>query len=304
MSTRSFVGKINSDGTFKARYVHSDGYPTYLARQLLALVQRDDAEKVLSTVTEEHYGWSSLNAETPDIEGVTPDRDADFRSAEYQASRFQDGRFANIPGYGIAYTTQKGQSSPDDWVEGGVNLDTEEGMGDFGWVEWGYLIDSEENSILVLRTDGQFFHPGSNCKVAGRVPFDAEEVDELLATVECGENYEYCSHYAWVHFDVPDESKRLSTAEWLEHEQMNTSSAIAVTVDGSTYQLTGGGVSSGYHRNLPSYQNCALIKPGKGWLSDARSDDGEPVLVRTRTETGNPVRGVQYHYPQTVSASA
>lgn len=313
MSTRSFVGKINNDGTFKARYVHSDGYPTYLGRALLELALRDGAETVLETVTEEHYGWSNLSADTPDIEGVTPDREADFGSAEFQASLFKggdhppiygDGRFANVPGYGIAYTTKQGQSDPDEWIEGSLDLDAGTGSGDFNWLEWGYLIDTDENSILVLRLDGGFLSVGASAQVAGRIPIHSGEVEELLATVECGDNYEHCSHYAWVHFDVPDESKRLSTSEWLGHEEVSLNNAHKVTVEGVTYRLTGSGVSSEYRHHMSADRATPVIKPGKGWLATARTDTDTEVLVRTRTEGGNPVKGVEYHFPPTAKTAA
>lgn len=35
MSTHSYIGVIEEDGTLKYVYCHSDGYPSYLGRMLL-----------------------------------------------------------------------------------------------------------------------------------------------------------------------------------------------------------------------------------------------------------------------------
>lgn len=96
MSTRSIISEPHGDG-FRGRYCHSDGYPYYVGKELHALVQRDGVDKVRQTLIHDRYGWSSLGADKTEL------------------PEWADNRFVLVPGYGVAYTTEQGQSSPDDW---------------------------------------------------------------------------------------------------------------------------------------------------------------------------------------------
>ena len=148
MSTRSVIALPYGDA-WRGRYVHSDGYPTHMGRTLFDLVRRDGIDAVISTViTGEHYGWSILLATQPAIDGVVPDRSAHFGTPGYTASMFStdpdeigyfaDGRFANVPGYGVAYTI-KGGARADDWH----TPDPE------AWTEWVYVLTAE--GVLVIK---------------------------------------------------------------------------------------------------------------------------------------------------------
>jgi len=113
MGTRSVVAVPDGD-TWKGRYVHWDGYPTWMGSMLWTL-QRDGLETVRKTLTQDYYGWSTLNGD-----------------AEQQLSiEHPDGRFVGVPNYGIAYTTQENQSSPDSWVTQ---------FGDSMGTEWAYVL--------------------------------------------------------------------------------------------------------------------------------------------------------------------
>lgn len=102
MGTRSAIAIPDADHGWKARYCHWDGYPSHVGEQLRRIVQRDGYVTAVRSLTEEHYGWSSLDADTP---------------ADAPLGRFEsDGRFAKVSGYGTSYTTEQGQSSPDDWI--------------------------------------------------------------------------------------------------------------------------------------------------------------------------------------------
>lgn len=151
MSTRSVIAVQEGDG-WKGRYVHSDGYPTAKVPELLALVERDGLDTVVRRITKDRYGWSSLNPEQPDITGVAPyegrlfgEGAPAYGSAEYVATMlapgnmYGDGRFANEPGYGMAYTTVSGQSDPDEWI-------THDG--DNWGTEWAYVLNDIGFSVM------------------------------------------------------------------------------------------------------------------------------------------------------------
>ena len=149
MSTRSVVAIPYGD-VWRGRYVHSDGYPTHMGRELFVMVQRYSLETVIDVLTQQHYGWSYLDAEQPDIAGVTPNRDAKYGTPEYLASQFSgdsgqrgsysDGRFVNVPNYGIAYTTTDGQSGSEDWFMPDPD----------NWTEWVYVLTI--SGLLVIET--------------------------------------------------------------------------------------------------------------------------------------------------------
>lgn len=122
MGTRSAVGVRNENGQYKGRYIHWDGYPSWVGLKLRELIDRDGVQQVVKTIVLDNYGWSNLN---PREEGPL-------------STGYSDGRFKVVPYYGIAYTTEQNQSTPDDWIEEPGDLGT----------EWLYLIE-EDGSILV-----------------------------------------------------------------------------------------------------------------------------------------------------------
>ena len=172
MSTRSFVGVTVGDD-WRGRYVHSDGYPTGMLPKLLTFVQRDGVEPTLHALTVDRYGWSCLDEHTPNIAGFVPDSSADYRSPAHTAAQFApggwcgDGRFACVAGYGTAYTTVDGQSSPDEWVTPNNTWGT----------EWGYLLN--HGSITVLAEQGSRF------RVVGTIPISTDPGDtEVFVALE------------------------------------------------------------------------------------------------------------------------
>lgn len=119
MSTRSAVGIPQPNGSFKGRYIHSSGYPTWVGQRLRELVLRDGYQAVVETiVTGPHYGWSNLDLST-EANSVPDYKD--------------DGRFVSVPGYGEAYTSRKikgkesftPQAKESDWVTDEDDWDTE-----------------------------------------------------------------------------------------------------------------------------------------------------------------------------------
>jgi hypothetical protein len=137
MSTRSVVAFQEGDG-WRGRYVHSDGYPSARVPDLLKIVERDGVDAAIKTITETWAGWSSLHATQPEIAGVAPDPDAGWGTPGFTAyllapgGMYGDGRFANVPGYGIAYTTESGQIDADHWID---HTDTDI------WLEWAYVLN-------------------------------------------------------------------------------------------------------------------------------------------------------------------
>jgi hypothetical protein len=132
MGTRSVIAIPDAEHGWRGRYSHWDGSPSGVGEALRQIVNRDGYTTAVRTLTEEHYGWSSVH----------PDH---FATTEQLGVGYTDGRFASVPGYGVAYTTAQGQSSPDDWI-------TPDGD-DWG-TEWAYLL-GEGGMAVFERTYGE-----------------------------------------------------------------------------------------------------------------------------------------------------
>lgn len=104
MSTRSVVAIPDGDA-WKGRYVHWDGYPTYMAPSLTDLVRRDGLAKVVLTLTESFYGWSTIDPNETRLE---------------DCSGFDAKQFASVVGFGVAYKDQ-----PKEWLTPNDDAGTE-----------------------------------------------------------------------------------------------------------------------------------------------------------------------------------
>ena len=182
MGTRSAVCEPYGD-SYRGRYVHWDGYPTGVGRALLELVARDGLAKVRQTIIHDHYGWSNLKTDQAltsrymrnKVKRLRAEAKArgDYYSPEYDTPEYDahnfvmcygDGRFAQIPGYGVAYTTSQGQSNEDEWVTPDEDYGT----------EWRYILG--DDSIWVLQGYA------ANPPCIGRVPYG--DFDGMVAVEE------------------------------------------------------------------------------------------------------------------------
>lgn len=128
MGTRSVIAVPDDEHVFRGRYVHWDGYPAGVGVGLVYILARDGRDTAIRVLTQDHYGWSSIN---PEQEG-----DEDLPVG------MNDGRFVQVAGYGTAYTTHAGQSSPDQWIEGD---------GDDGGTEYAYVVGDEVVTVYERR---------------------------------------------------------------------------------------------------------------------------------------------------------
>lgn len=137
MGTRSVVAVRTVSG-WKGRYVHWDGSPDTRLPILLAMVQRDGVEKVRRTiVTGKHYGWSSLDENTPETFDVCDHAALSDWVATH--GRYPvtdpgrgDGRFYCVGGYGVAYAAPQ-QVKESEWYTSEDKY--------AGWLEWAFVLD-------------------------------------------------------------------------------------------------------------------------------------------------------------------
>lgn len=154
MGTRSAIATRYPDGTVKGRYVHWDGYPEGVGHNLYTLIARDGLEGAFYTLTEAHYGWSNL--------------DPSQKEDEPLGAGYSNRRFVAVPGYGVAYTEEQGQSDPDMWV----HLDTSE------WgIEYAYVISPK--GLVVCKVGGD-----DKWQVLTVVPWGIKDPEEIAAAFD------------------------------------------------------------------------------------------------------------------------
>jgi hypothetical protein len=209
MSTRSVIAFVAGD-TWKGRYCHGNGYPSYQLVELQKLVNRDGIDTVLKRTTEDRYGWSSISADT----------EADVTLP----GGHSDGRFVSEPGYGTAYTTHQNQSAEDEWV-------TSDPASDWG-TEWCYVLTRKD--ILVLENGYE-----DGWREVARVAYDDAITDEMLTDMTCGKNLERCGHVASYHF--PAVQSRIGLAAYMGTEEPRQHDAYALLQHGVRYIAQGSG---------------------------------------------------------------
>lgn len=138
MGTRSIIARPTPDG-FAGRYCHWDGYPEGVGKEIWHIVARDGVEKACKILLDDHYSWSGLASNQPDLAGIEKNYDAPFGSFEYLA--YSVGDDINVPGYGISHA----DAQPDEFL-------TEE-TAKQAWCEWVYVIGSD--TLTIIKVDGE-----------------------------------------------------------------------------------------------------------------------------------------------------
>lgn len=257
MSTRSIIG--TTDGTaFEGIYCHFDGSPSSMAPELATIITRDgaDALPVLTGKTQTARGgktaaWSAITAVAPAPDTALPDMDYSTYletvpvSERDPAVTFlyghlaysnEDARDRIAEGYGTVYLDNPLRFS-------GTLTDPD---AETGWTEWAYLF-TEDLTLVVYDVAGAPFEVGRFTR-EDLVALAAGDKTAVAAVerAECGEDYERCGHYAWVHDKtVPGESRNLSMGAWLGREPIPLDRAVGVICDGIRHE-TGGGSSVQY----------------------------------------------------------
>lgn len=123
MSTNGAVGVRLPDGSWRARYVHWDG--DSVGDDVRAFIARDGRDKVVQVLTEEHFGWSSLDSRPGKADGTLRPYD-------------DPARFVAVKGYGVAYVNHTEQ--PDEWITPDDGDD---------WIEYVHIIEPD-GSVTTL----------------------------------------------------------------------------------------------------------------------------------------------------------
>lgn len=276
MSTRSVIGRVGKLGkTFAGRYHHSDGMPTSLGKFLWDLYHghfKGDLSKMLAYLIDAPHavaGWSCIVGKDFTLKPGCTSQDAYKPGVPFDVySKTPDYRrpqcFAGRKGETAELFTEKS-------LEGGTDL------------EWLYLFDEEKKFLFVRDVMAK--------ENVACVNLDGDEPD--WTTIECGEKFERCSHYAWVHNLLPKTSS-LSTAAYLGHRELEVHDAVGFIVNGKKYRATGSGWNSEFMRSG---------HPAGTWVSTCIAGNNRrkniPVAKILPTGEYKPLPGVQWVFPPT-----
>ena len=155
-------------------------------------------------------------------------------------------------------------------------------------IEWVYIFDEVERKLFVRDVSAK--------EDVAIIDLNGDEPD--WSEVECGENFERCSHYAWVHNLTP-KTCNLSTQTWLERRPFDLHDAIAFVVSGKRLKNSGSGGDADFGNRMRGTRY-----PSGTWVQSLIAGNGKrlEIPVAKRTEKGFvPLPGIQWIMPPTKS---
>jgi hypothetical protein len=137
-------------------------------------------------------------------------------------------------------------------------------------IEWVWAFDAESNRLYV--------RDNNHKDDAGIVDLSGPEpTKEDWTRIECGENLERCSHYAWVH-GLLSRTSNLSTQTWLGNRPLEFHDAVAFIVNGKRLASTGCGGNSDFFRTALARQHglYGAYTPNT-WVASVKAKNGKRI---------------------------
>lgn len=280
MSTRSVIARVGErEGQFTGRYCHSDGMPTsmgaFLWKALHGHFKNDLGKMLVYLIDAPHAvaGWSALVEKDLKLVPKYTWQKAIADNASYEvyskrADYLRPQCFAGRKGEEPMLFTEKD-------LEGGTDL------------EWVYVFDETERKLFIRDVSAK----------EDVAVIDLNAAEPNWAHAECGENFERCSHMAWVHGLTPKTSN-LSTQTWLGNREFEMRDAVAIVVNGKRYKNSGSGGDADFGRGIFHKKNF----PSGTWVQSLIAGNGRrlDVAIAKRTDNGFvPLPGIQWVMPPT-----
>ncbi len=293
MSTNGIIARSTGEGTFAGRYHHWDSYPSGLGVALVELYRghfKLDVDRMLQMLLDEHTSWSTIVHKDFKLKpGYT---NVAQRPEGLSIEEFQNQPLNRRPQchcHGARH-------------EEGFVADEKSDCG----AEWAYVFetipahdDRPEQKLLHVLFPEKNQSGEYAWKEAGRIDLDSEDKIDWV-TIECGENFERCHHYAWVHFPQL-KGTDIGIQQFLGRAPFRLSDAIGFIVNGKRVKATGSGGNSDYLRRSCRF-NLPLLPPDT-WVATVVYGNGKradlPVALR-RPEGEKPFPGVKWIFPPTL----
>lgn len=272
MSTRSVIARPTATG-WHGNYVHFDGVPYSRLPKLAAGYRhfRGNVDAMATYLIDQHpAGWASLGHEWQLKAGYVEYANMPKGDDGYADESTPDYRRNKCLCHGDSDNAGSGHHATGD---------------DLGGIEYVYVLHDSHVEVLRWGTEptGRF----SWDRIATIATMDDPSKADDVTAAGCGANFEFCSHYAWAHFDEVDRASRLSTGQWLGNDPIGIDEATAVIIDGVRWNLGFSG----------------RMRHDGVWTSSAtRADTGEKrdLPVRKHGRDGwEPLPNVTYILPAT-----
>lgn len=292
MSTRAIIARPTDDG-WQGTYHHSDGYPTHLGKVLHNACREffdGSPEAMLKFIIDEHPGgWSFLGNGDPSTATGYADYDHPTRvsfpvdpSVEADMAAYRaDQRRPRC----YCHSLREGDRGSDARV-------TQADVADLWDIEWTYICTPDKLMIFMGCTEMQ---------AVGAIRWDEEVSDERWGKIQCGENFERCTHIASFHVpNLPDEYKRVGMAILTGAQQPEVDDAIAFEIKGVRVVPTGSGHSEGFYADRGMGKSGERVG-GTRWFGSVEFPDGTRKDVPLWSQkTRKPCQGVVPIYPKTL----
>lgn len=262
MSTNALIGTLDTrTGQYRAAYVHGSAYPTEFGPQIAQFIAQEGGPHTTVATLLDYGSWSFLSP------GWAPTATVHPSAAAARADQSWDG---TVPGWGLAHN-----DDATDPLEGTVNLAPDAAAPIDA--DWAYLFDQTWDTLHVFDREGEHV-------AALPVHLLADMDQRAWQDVECGREFERCSHYATAHFtDVPAESARLSTRQWIGMEPLGPEDVSIVIWTGATLLNTSGRF----------YEDGLYRRTGTDWRSTE--------FIMVATPSGRTPASVTLVYPPTAA---
>ena len=276
MSTRSVIARATGEGKFEGRYIHADGMPTSMGATLFSLLHghfKNDLGAMLCYLIDAPHavaGWSAIVGKDFKLTPGYTWQKAIADGAKYEV-------YSKRPDY---RRPQSFASRPED-----PYLFTEKDLENGTDIEWVYAFDEAERKLFVRDVSAK--------EDVAVIDLDGDQPNWTV--IECGENFERCSHYAWHHKLVP-ETCNLSTQTWLERRALEFRDAHAFVIDGKLYKATGSGGNGNY------FNGHGKLFPRDTWVSTVVARNGKRIDMPVAKIIGNeyePLPNVVWVFPPT-----
>lgn len=271
MSTMAIIGTIDARGFYAGRPVCCDGNPEHMGPALVGVLANFDGglEQMLKVILDDHPVWGSISPSYP---------------AELEGFDVNQGYVA-VKGVGRAHKAHR-NGYDDAWEQGRL------GSGEDG--SWGYYFTtSDVTTAELIVADGtdEIF------RMAVRDLPSLSKTDWLR--IECGHQFERCTHVAWYHEgrqNIPKASQNLAMVTWLGLDPLTAQDAIGAIVGGKTYRFGFSGYSRGdrWFATGVRYANGRKA-PDLPWRTSAIYN----MVTREHIEP-QPLPGVELIFPPTL----
>jgi hypothetical protein len=279
VSTRGIIARTGAnEGEFVGRYHHWDSNPVSLGKTLWALYHghfKKDLGKMLATLLDKHpAGWSTINR-----------KDFNLKPGYTNTRQRPEGMALD------KWFQQPLNRRPQCYCHGDrheqVSVFTQKDLEKGTDIEWLYAFDENQKRLHIrdVGNDAEI-----NVELEGREP--------NWHVIECGENFERCTHYAWYHNLVP-KTCNLSTQAWLGNRPLEFHDAAAYIIDGKRYLATGSGGNGDYLRRMTGQDF-----PSSVWIATVQAGNGKRInLPVANIISGGytPYKGVIWVFPPTKS---